>query len=444
MKTAFAALAALTLLGARPAAPPAKLELTVITASPEGFLVNATLITGARDAVLIDAAFTRADARRIVAAVRASGKNLTTVYVTHDHPDHYFGLDVIKQAFPNARIVAQSGAVAEITRTWQSKVAQWKPLYGDSITSNPVIPSVLTGSSISLEGEKLEIVGPVQGDDAVNSFVWIPSLKAVVAGDIVYSGVYVWTAETDTAARRRWAATLDRIAALHPAVIVPGHQQPALGTAPTSVAFTKEYLAAFDQALAGASTPEDLQAKVKARYPGLALDIILQIGAQAALPARDAGPQYPPPAPEQQTPDVERHLQTFDVLDFDVYSNQKWDRLHESHAADIVVTWPDGRETKGLEAHIADLKALFVWAPDTKISVHPIRFGSGSWTGVTGVMTGTFTRPMPTPDGGTIAPTGKRFAIGMATIGHWVNGRMDHEWLFWDNQEFYKQIGLGK
>ncbi|MGH9893658.1 MAG: ester cyclase, partial [bacterium] len=234
-----------------------------------------------------------------------------------------------------------------------------------------------------------------------------------------------------------------------------GHQQPALGTTPASVAFTKAYLAAFDQALASASTPEQLQATVKARYPSLALDIILKIGAEAALPARGAGasapgrtpaehPQYPAPTPEQQTPAVERNLQTFDVLDFDVFSNQKWDRLHESHAPDIVVTWPDGRETKGIDVHIAELKALFVWAPDIEIKVHPIRFGSGSWTGVTGVMTGTFTRPMPTPDGGTIAPTGKRFAIAMATIGHWVNGRMDHEWLFWDNQDFYKQIGLGQ
>jgi len=107
-------------------------------------------------------------------------------------------------------------------------------------------------------------------------------------------------------------------------VVVPGHQQPALGTTPASVAFTKEYLAAFDQTLASASTPEDLQAKVKARYPSLALDIILKIGAQAALPARSGGPQYPPPPPEQQTPDVERNLQLFDVLDFDVFRNQKW------------------------------------------------------------------------------------------------------------------------
>src|SRR5437867_7166883 len=283
MKTAFSVLASLTVLGARPAAAPAKLELKVITASPEGFLLTSPLITAARAAVLIDAAFTRADARRIVTGIRASGKNLTTVYVTHDHPDHYFGLEVIKQAFPTARFVALPGAVAGIERTWQSKVAQWKLLYGDSITSTPVIPTALAGNSISLEGEKLEIVGPVQGDDAVNSFVWIPSLKAVVAGDIVYSGVYVWTAETDTASRRRWAATLDRIAALHPAVVVPGHQQPALGATPASVAFTKEYLAAFDQALASVSTPEDLQAKVKARYPNLALDIILTIRAQAAI-----------------------------------------------------------------------------------------------------------------------------------------------------------------
>jgi hypothetical protein len=90
------------------------------------------------------------------------------------------------------------------------------------------------------------------------------------------------------------------------------------------------------------------------------------------------------------------------------------------------------------------LKALFVFAPDIEIKTHPIRFGSGTWTAVTGGMTGTSTRPMPTPDGKFIAPIGKRFAIGMATIGHWTNGTMDHEWLFWDNQDFMTQIGLGK
>ena len=155
-------------------------------------------------------------------------------------------------------------------------------------------------------------------------------------------------------------------------------------------------------------------------------------------------PVTPPPAPEAQAPAVETNLKVFDTLDFDVFSNQKWDRLQESHSKDIVVTWPDGHETKGLDKHIEDLKALFVFAPDINIKEHPIRFGSGSWTSVQGVMTGTFTKPMPIGGGKTIAPTGKRFAIGMVTVGHWVGGTMDHEWLFWDNADFMKQIGLGQ
>ena len=154
-------------------------------------------------------------------------------------------------------------------------------------------------------------------------------------------------------------------------------------------------------------------------------------------------PTTPPPKPERQAPKVEKNLKVFDTLDFDVFSNQKWDRLRESHAEDIVVTWPDGHETKGIAKHTEDLKAMFVFAPDIKIKTHPIRFGSGSWTTATGVMTGTFTKPMPLADGKSIVPTGKRFAIGMATIGHWKGSKMDHEWLFWDNQDFMNQLGLG-
>ena len=160
----------------------------------------------------------------------------------------------------------------------------------------------------------------------------------------------------------------------------------------------------------------------------------------AQTPAEN--PPTPAPKHEKQAPKVERNLKVFDTLDFDVFSNQKWDRLTESHAPDIVVTWPDGHETKGLEQHTEDLKAMFVFAPDITIKEHPIRFGSSTWTSVTGVMTGTFTKPMPIGDGKTIPPTGKRFAIGMATIGHWKGKTMDHEWLFWDNQDFMKQLGL--
>jgi predicted ester cyclase len=138
------------------------------------------------------------------------------------------------------------------------------------------------------------------------------------------------------------------------------------------------------------------------------------------------------------------NIQTFDTLDFDVFSNQKWDRLKESHADDIVVSWPDGHDTRGLKTHIEDLKKLFVHAPDTAIRVHPIRVANGDWTAVTGVMTGTFTKPMPMPDGSFIQPTGKKFSLPMATFGHWKNGRMDHEWLYWDNAAYMAQLGIGK
>jgi predicted ester cyclase len=148
------------------------------------------------------------------------------------------------------------------------------------------------------------------------------------------------------------------------------------------------------------------------------------------------------PLKKRTTNVVEEHLKTFDELDFDVFSNQDWKRLPESHADDIIVTWPDGHETKGIAKHIEDLKAMFVYAPDTKIKVHPIRFGTEEWTCVEGVMTGTFSNPMPTGDGKTIPPTGKSFKLNMTTIGHWKGDVMDHEWLFWDSGAFMRQIGL--
>lgn len=137
-----------------------------------------------------------------------------------------------------------------------------------------------------------------------------------------------------------------------------------------------------------------------------------------------------------------QHLQTFDELDFDVFTNQKWEKIHESHSQDIVVHWPDGRMTEGIEPHIEDLKAMFVYAPDTRIEQHPIKIASDKWTSVVGVIEGTFSEPMPLPDGSSIPPTGKSFKLTMTTVGYWENGVMTEEYLFWDNLEFMKQIGL--
>jgi hypothetical protein len=139
---------------------------------------------------------------------------------------------------------------------------------------------------------------------------------------------------------------------------------------------------------------------------------------------------------------IAAHLKTFDELDFDVFSNQKWDRLKESHAQNIKVYWPDGHVAVGIEGHIEDLKKLFVHAPDSRIKEHPIKFGSGKYTIATGVFEGTFTKPMPIGNGKFIQPTGKTFKMPMATVGLWENGVMIEEHLFWDNQTYAKQIGL--
>ena len=172
----------------------------------------------------------------------------------------------------------------------------------------------------------------------------------------------------------------------------------------------------------------------------LGLPAVLGFALVVVSPARAADGEL---ARYQRAEEIAKaHIATFDTLDFDVFTNQKWDRLRESHAADVAVHWPDGHVTHGIDRHIADLKAMFVYAPDTRIQQHPVKIANGEWTSVIGIMEGTFTKPMPIGDGKTLAPTGKAFKIVMCTVGHWKNGTMDEEYLFWDNQTYMKQLGL--
>jgi len=155
----------------------------------------------------------------------------------------------------------------------------------------------------------------------------------------------------------------------------------------------------------------------------------------------------PTAAMKNVPPALAKNLATFDDLDFRVYTTQQWQDLHKSHSKDVIVHWPDGHTTQGIEKHIEDLKVMFTFAPDNRILEHPVRFGTadGEWTAVTGWLEGTFTKPMATPDGKSIAPTGKAYRIPMATIGHWgKDGIMFEEYLYWDNGEFMKQIGLAQ
>ncbi len=156
--------------------------------------------------------------------------------------------------------------------------------------------------------------------------------------------------------------------------------------------------------------------------------------------AKSSAPRAPRVPLERQI--VATNLATFDDLDFNVFSNQKWDELSKSHSKDILVHWPDGHTTTGIVRHIEDLRAMFIYAPDTRIKVHPVKFGSGEWTCVIGEMEGTFTKGMPIGHARSIPPTGRHFKIPMSTIGRWKDGVMVEEFLFWDNQAYTKQLGL--
>jgi glyoxylase-like metal-dependent hydrolase (beta-lactamase superfamily II) len=275
-------LAAIALASSTAHAEP-KLDVKVFTASPGGFLVDSTIVSGEKDAILIDAQFSLADAHRLVAELLESKKNLTTVYITHAHPDHYFGLGVIHDAFPNAKLVALPATVAEIRKTWQGKVKQWAPLYGALVPQKPLIPAPLAGTKLALEGQTLEIHGGIQGDEGDSSYVWIPSIQTVVAGDIVYRGVHVWTAETKPESRKAWMKTLDEIAALKPAVVIAGHKDPKLDNSAAGLDQTRTYLEAFDAAVASAKTAGEVEEKMKKKF-NFQLDVILHIGATAAKP----------------------------------------------------------------------------------------------------------------------------------------------------------------
>lgn len=175
-----------------------------------------------------------------------------------------------------------------------------------------------------------------------------------------------------------------------------------------------------------------------------ALSLVAALGAAVSMAHADAATDAAALARFQTAERIgQEHLKKFDTLDFDIYTNQKWERFKENHSPDILVHYPDGHTTQGLPAHIAALKPQFVFAPDTRIREHPVKIQSGEWTSVIGVMEGTFSRPMPTPNG-PIAPTGKTFKLPMSTVAHWKNGVMDEEYLFWDNASFMSQIGLGK
>lgn len=277
----LAASAMFTLAAAGSAiAQEAPLNLKIYNADGNSFHVSSVLVTGRQEAMLIDAQFTRADAHRLVADILARGKTLKTVYVSHGDPDYYFGLEVIKAEFPDVKIYASEPTIAWIRNTVQKKVAFWGPKMGANAPRTPIIPEALPKEGLVLEGQKLEVLG-LDGELPARSFVWIPTIKAVVGGVNVFGGLHVWTADTQTKAQRAaWIRTLDRIEALKPATVIPGHAIHPGKAGIEAVQYTRTYLQQFETELDKAPNSAALIETMKRLYPDAGLGIALDIGAK--------------------------------------------------------------------------------------------------------------------------------------------------------------------
>ncbi len=253
-------------------------------AGERGFFRAPVLLSGKHQAILVDGGFTLEDGRAVAAAIQATGKQLSTIYVSQSDPDYYFSLRPIREAFPDARVIAGADTVAAITGSVQKKLDAWGPKLGDNgprTLSDVVMPTSSNDRTLSLGDEEIEIVA---ADGLTNRrFLWVPSLRAVVGGVLVFSGVHVWTADTQTPEQRAaWVANLDAIAKRGPAIVIPGHLAEGAACDASAIGYTREYLIAFEEELARATDSGALIAAMKRRYPQAGMGVALEIGAKVA------------------------------------------------------------------------------------------------------------------------------------------------------------------
>ena len=262
--TVIAASLAIAFTSAQAAQP---LSVKVYNADGNSFNVNSTLVVGDKEAMVIDAGFTRADALRIAANVLDSGKQLKTIYVSQADPDYYFGVETLKEIFPQADVVTTPAVLEKINAKKAGKVAFWGPKMGANAPRSPVVPRALEGNTLTLDGQTIEIRG-TQGVLAHRPYAWIPSIQAVVGNIGVFGGMHVWTADTQTAAERAaWVAQLDDMAALKPVLVVPGHMKAGTPVDASNITFTKDYLQTFEKNLAASKNSAELVNAMKQSYP---------------------------------------------------------------------------------------------------------------------------------------------------------------------------------
>ncbi|WP_395295183.1 MBL fold metallo-hydrolase [Kitasatospora hibisci] len=276
-------------------APPARLLETAVFTGPESaFFATSTLILGERTAILVDAQLTRSAGRELAEWVAGKGRRLLAIVITHHHPDHYFGAEEVLRLFPDAQLLAAPPVVEGILRTAAAKVAQWKPVYGDDIPDHPLVPAQLLPQPLMIDRQVVPVLLLGQGDCSGSTVVHVPGIRTVVAGDFVYNGTHVWTADTTPEQRTAWVHNLGRIADLGADRVIAGHRAPGQDDDATRVlAFTGEYLQDFDRLLAEhPADPEALAAAMNERYGELTLPAVLELSA-AANTAREAGGEAP-------------------------------------------------------------------------------------------------------------------------------------------------------
>jgi glyoxylase-like metal-dependent hydrolase (beta-lactamase superfamily II) len=253
-------------------------------AGPDGFYRSPVLLLGEKEAILIDGGWSLSDGRALAEAIKATGKRLGTIYVSQSDPDYYFSLGPVRAAFPEAQVIAAPATVKAIEANVQKKLAVWGPKLkenGPQTLADVVMPRPSDITTLQLEGESIEIVET--GGFPNRRYLWVPSLKAVFGGVLIFNGVHVWTADTTGPEQRAaWIKELEAMQAHGPAIVVAGHM-PASGAVDASaIAYTKDYLLAFEQERTKAANSGELIAAMKGRYPAAGMEVALEIGAKVA------------------------------------------------------------------------------------------------------------------------------------------------------------------